>query len=75
MDDPPSPPFAFDNIPSEAETLILVMDDPDTPNGLFVHWVVYNIPADVTGFELGVVPDGAVQVHCTYTYVRLCERV
>lgn len=24
------------------------MDDPDAPDQTFVHWVLYNIPADVT---------------------------
>lgn len=26
------------------KTLALVMEDPDSPQGVFVHWVVWNIP-------------------------------
>jgi len=29
----------------------LICDDPDAPSGDFVHWVVFNIPADIDGFK------------------------
>jgi len=32
------------------------MDDPDAPSGDFVHWVVYNIPANVNEFLENVTP-------------------
>lgn len=35
-------------MPEEAETLALVMDDPDAPGGSWVHWVIWNIPANMT---------------------------
>ncbi len=37
-------PLEFDDIPEEAQSLALIMDDPDAPGGTFVHWIVYNIP-------------------------------
>lgn len=42
-----SPGVEFQDVPEEAETLVLIMDDPDAPGeGAFTHWLVWNIPAD-----------------------------
>jgi hypothetical protein len=43
-----SPALAWTRPPRGTETLALIMDDPDAPVGTWVHWVLYNIPADVT---------------------------
>jgi len=42
-----------------------VMSDPDAPSGTFYHWIVTDIPADSTGFELGATPDGVVAQNST----------
>jgi Raf kinase inhibitor-like YbhB/YbcL family protein len=39
-----SPPLSWEGVPENAETLALVVDDPDAPSGTFTHWVVYNLP-------------------------------
>ena len=49
-----SPKITWTGVPDEAETLALVVDDPDAPDGTFIHWLVYNLPPDVDGFEEGV---------------------
>ncbi|UPV74063.1 YbhB/YbcL family Raf kinase inhibitor-like protein [Halorussus limi] len=41
-----SPPFSVSNSPEGTEAFALVMDDPDAPNPPFVHWLVWNVPAD-----------------------------
>lgn len=48
-----SPPLHFDNIPTGAKTLALIMDDPDAPMGTFVHWVVWNLPPNVADLTEG----------------------
>ena len=39
-----SPPLTIANIPEKAKTLALIVEDPDAPAGLWIHWVVWNIP-------------------------------
>ncbi len=50
-----SPYLAWDNVPAEAVTLALLMDDPDAPGGIFTHWIMYNIPVTVTEIP-GIIP-------------------
>lgn len=38
-----SPPLKIKDIPDKTESLVLIMDDPDAPNGTWDHWVVFNI--------------------------------
>lgn len=42
-----SPPLAWENVPDGTQSFALIMDDPDAPSGDFVHWVLYDIPADL----------------------------
>lgn len=56
-----TPPLAWDGIPKEAAALALVVDDPDAPNGTFVHWVVLDLPPETTQLDGGTLPSGAVQ--------------
>ena len=39
-----SPPLAWTNIPEGTRSLALLCDDPDSPSGNWVHWILYNIP-------------------------------
>src|SRR3989344_1173041 len=40
-----SPTLSIAGIPKDAKTLVLIMDDPDSPTGTWDHWVLFNIPA------------------------------
>lgn len=51
-----SPSLSWTGIPEEARTLVLIVEDPDAPMGLFTHWLVYNLPATSPGLEEGVPP-------------------
>jgi Raf kinase inhibitor-like YbhB/YbcL family protein len=48
-----SPPLSFSNVPKNTKSLALIMDDPDAPMGTWVHWLVWNIPVNTTGFSKG----------------------
>jgi len=59
-----SPPLRFHDVPGDAVSLALVMDDPDAlkPAGkVWDHWVVWNIPPAVSELDEGFVPEAAVQ--------------
>lgn len=50
-----SPELTIDGVPLKAKSLALIVDDPDAPIGMWVHWVVYNIPI-VSKIEEGAIP-------------------
>jgi Raf kinase inhibitor-like YbhB/YbcL family protein len=39
-----SPPLVIEDVPDGTETLVLIVDDPDSQAEAWVHWVVFNIP-------------------------------
>ncbi|MFW6132454.1 MAG: YbhB/YbcL family Raf kinase inhibitor-like protein [Planctomycetota bacterium] len=52
-----SPPLRWSDLPSGTRRLALVMDDPDAPRDEpWVHWLIYNIPADAGGLDEGIAP-------------------
>lgn len=44
-----SPPLEWAGVPKSAKTIAIIADDPDAPAGTWVHWVIYNMPADTIG--------------------------
>ena len=39
-----NPPLIIEEIPEEAKSLALIVEDPDAPSGNWIHWIVYDIP-------------------------------
>lgn len=65
-----SPALSWSGIPEGAKSLALIVDDPDAPDPAapkmtYVHWVLYNIPPNVTGLPESVtaekLPKGTLQ--------------
>jgi len=57
-----SPELRWSGVPEDAKSLVLIVDDPDAPDPdapkmTWVHWVLYDIPADATGLPQDVAPD------------------
>lgn len=49
-----SPELVLRDVPSNAKSLALIMDDPDAPSGTFDHWIAWNIPTDTKKLKEGV---------------------
>lgn len=39
-----NPPLYFQDIPPNTQSLALIIDDPDSPSGNWIHWLLFNIP-------------------------------
>ena len=46
-----SPALAWDDAPQGTQSFAVIVDDPDAPGGSWVHWVLFDLPADATELE------------------------
>ncbi|WP_455222522.1 YbhB/YbcL family Raf kinase inhibitor-like protein [Kaarinaea lacus] len=65
-----SPSLSWEDVPVDAKSLVLIVDDPDAPDPdapkmTWVHWVLYNIPTSVHGLPQAIdaseLPAGTLQ--------------
>jgi Raf kinase inhibitor-like YbhB/YbcL family protein len=49
-----SPPLAWTGVPDGAKSLVLIVDDPDAPSGVFVHWLLYGLSSAATELPEGL---------------------
>ena len=66
-----NPPLEISEVPIEAKSLVLIMEDPDIPTEvkksmnieMFDHWVVFNIPVNVNNIPEASIPPGVQGSH------------
>jgi len=69
-----SPDLSWQGVPEGSRSLALICDDPDAPAGTWVHWVLFNIPADEKGLAAQIAPDAKLSngaLHGTNDFRRL----
>jgi len=49
-----SPPLEWSDVPAGAKSFAIISDDPDAPVGTWVHWVIYDIPSNITKLDENV---------------------
>ena len=52
-----SPPLKWDLVPDGTKSIALISDDPDAPMGTWVHWVLFNLPAETVELSENFPPD------------------
>lgn len=74
-----NPPLTIADVPSGAKSLVLIMDDPDVPkhlrkDGMWDHWVVFNIPPGIREIKEGEEPQGThgIGTGCNLNYMGPC---
>jgi Raf kinase inhibitor-like YbhB/YbcL family protein len=55
------PPIHFDEVPESTRSLALVVEDPDATQGIFNHWLLFNMDPKMRDIKEGCVPVMATQ--------------
>ncbi len=56
-----APVLIVSDVPAQAQELVLIVDDPDAPMWTWVHWLVYNLPANTIKIDADNLPAEAKQ--------------
>jgi Raf kinase inhibitor-like YbhB/YbcL family protein len=56
-----SPPLQWGEPPAGTKSFALICDDPDAPRGTWVHWVLFNLPAEQRELTEGAPAEGGAR--------------
>jgi len=56
-----NPPLTFSKVPENAQSLVLIVEDPDAPSKVFTHWLIYNMPPSTLQILENQVPSNSAQ--------------
>jgi Raf kinase inhibitor-like YbhB/YbcL family protein len=70
-----SPPLEIFQVPPDAKSLVLIMDDPDVPkhlrsDGMWDHWIIFNMPPTLKKIAETVGPTSGVKGMTTFGHTR-----
>ncbi len=56
-----NPEFIIEDVPEKTKSFAMTMEDRDSPMRTMVHWIIFNIPANIGGIKENTVPHGSTQ--------------
>ncbi len=56
-----NPELKFIDIPEGTKELVLIIEDPDAPTGLWIHWIIWNINSRINIIPENSFPKDAIQ--------------
>ncbi len=56
-----SPSLSINDVPKGTQSLVIIVDDPDSPSGTFTHWLIWNISPQTAEMTEGNIPSEAAQ--------------
>ena len=65
-----SPPLRISDVPKTAQSLVLILDDPDSKRGTFTHWVIFDLDPQLSLIVEGRIPKHARQGSNGYDELR-----
>lgn len=55
-----SPAIEWTGAPASTRSFAMIVDDPDAPSGIFIHWVVFNVPSGTTALKAAIARDSTI---------------
>ena len=56
-----SPPLRWTSVPLGTKSLALICDDPDAPMGIWVHWIIFNLPTNINELPESIPPQKTLE--------------